>query len=333
MVAIALAAILCMGSVVQVSAGEVLVGEKETENGICSELSLDGKMYFKSQEYDDIYEDGNQHVMVASKEENSTELVAIPMKRSDIKFNDKDAVEAFLKREDLPKEAIESFKEKYQAYLALEGETEIQPALTLFEPATTATTRNGGDPDYITTYTYNGWPMQTYHFNYTNNSTGWKNVKKGKTTKDTVKLIYDIALSVGSEVNKKLSYFSTGKSILDAFLNYNGLSSNQVTTNVGDYFQARLVWDQSEKYTMTDRGGLTSWQTGLITYKITVKQLGQETYFVNSGKGPYLTDRTYKEVVKSEHYDNPWATAFKNGDMAVREYVSWSTGGVSYDFS
>ncbi len=330
-IAMILAVVFCTGTVAQ---AKVVVDGKEPEGEICGELSFDGKTYLKSQEDDDIYENGGQYVLLANDEDNPAELTVIPMERKEINFDDEDAVDRFLNREDIPKEAIESFEEKYQAYLTSGGDENIQPSLIMFEPARTATTRGGGDPDYITTYTYNGWPMQTYHFNYTNLSTGWKNIEKGKKTKDVAKLVSDVVISVaGAGKNKALSYFSTGKSILDAFLSFAGMNSNELTTNVSDYFQARLVWDQSEKYTMTDRGGLTSWQTGLITYKVTVKKLGQETYFAKSGKEPNHTDASYNEVMKSEHYDNPWATAFKNGDMAVREYVSWSTGNVSYDFN
>lgn len=331
-IALILAMLFCMETVAQ---AKVLVDEKGTESEICSEVVFDGETYLKSQRYDDIYENGDQYVMIVTDEDNSEELTVIPMERKDINFDDEDAVEMFLNRKDIPKEAIESFKEKYQSYLALEEDENVQPTLTTFEPASVATTRGAGSPDYITTYTYNGWPMQTYHFNYGNLSTGWKTIEKGRKTKDVIKLVSDVALSIaGAGKGKKLSFFSTGKSILDAFLTYAGIAtSNELTTNVSDYFQVRLLWDQNEKYTMTDRGGMTGWQTGLITYKVTVKKLGQETYFAKSGKEPNFSDRPYNEEIKSEHFNNPWETAFKNGDLAVREYVSWSTGGVSFNFN
>lgn len=134
-------------------------------------------------------------------------------------------------------------------------------------------------------------------------------------------------------MSKRLSFFGAGLSILEAFVDFYNMTTNDVSPNVGDYFQARLVWDQSEKYTMTDFGGLTGWQTGLVTYKVTVRKLGQETYFVNTGKDPYTTDVTYNEVVKSDHYDSPWVTAFENGGVTEWEHVSWSVGDVSYDFT
>lgn len=332
-IAMILAMTLCLGTVAQAASSKESVGEQEIESDIYSRVSFAGKTYVRSQEYDGIYEAGNQYVMAVNDEEDSTKLVVIPMERKDINFNDKATVEAFLKREDIPKEAIASFKEKYQSYLALEGSETVQPSLTMFEPAKATTARGAGDPDYISYYTYNGWSMMTYHFDYTNLSTGWKNIVKGRTTKDKAQLIYDVALAVGSEVSKKISYFSTGKSILEAFLTYYGLTSNDISKNVSDYFQARLVWDQSEKYTMTDYGGLTSWQTGLVTYKVTVRKLGQETYFAKSGKDPYTTDVTYSEVVKSEDYDNPWAKAFENGGYTEWQYVSWETGDVSFNFT
>lgn len=159
-IALILAMLFCMETVAQ---AKVLVDEKGTESEICSEVVFDGETYLKSQRYDDIYENGDQYVMIVTDEDNSEELTVIPMERKDINFDDEDAVEMFLNRKDIPKEAIESFKEKYQSYLALEEDENVQPTLTTFEPASVATTRGAGSPDYITTYTYNGWPMQTYH--------------------------------------------------------------------------------------------------------------------------------------------------------------------------
>ena len=336
--AVILAMTFCMSAAPQVSAIAVNAEGLEAKNNgkeieLCSKVSFEGNTYVKSQEYDNIYEDGGQYVMAVNAVEDPTELVVIPLEREDISFDDNDAVKRFLNRDDLPKEAISSFNNKYQAYLESEDEDMVQPSLTLFEPAQTAATRASGDPDSISHYTYNGWKMMTYQFNYTNLSTGWKTINKGTTTKDKAALLYNVALSIGSAVNKRLSYFSSGTSILNAFLNYYGLTSNDVTKNVSDYFQARLVWDQSEKYTMRDFGGMTSWQTGLVTYKVTVRKLGQETYFAKSGKDPYTTDVTYNAMVKSAHYDSPWATAYANGSNTQWENIYWSSGDVQFNFN
>ena len=127
-----------------------------------------------------------------------------------------------------------------------------------------------------------------------------------------------------------MSYFTTGKSILDSFLAYYNLSNNNVSTDTKDYFEARLVWDQVTKYTYTNMAG--EWECGLVTYKVNIRKLGQETHFSKSGKGPYNTETTYNTVCSSPHFNDPWATAFNNGRYTVRENISWSTGDVNYDF-
>lgn len=334
-----LALVMCFTMTVQAAVVSAYEGNfdevyKAEPIDTCQEIFFRGDTYVKSEEFDDIYEDGNQYVMVIkSADEGSTQSVIIPVDRKNVEFSNAAAVEAFMSRENIPKEAIDSFNEKYQLYLEADEENIAPPALVLFEPAEAMVNKANGDPDQITYYTYNGWPMMTYQFNYTNLSSNWKTIKTGTATKDTASLVKEVSLSLGSILKGKLSFFSSGVSVLNAFLNHYGLTSTQVSKNVEDYFSARLVWDQVEKYTMRDFGGLTGWQTGLVTYKVTIKRLGQETYFANTGKAPYLTDRTFNEEVKSDHFDNPWATAFANGTYTVWEYISWSAGSVRYDFS
>ena len=101
LVALILAMLFCMETVAQ---AKVLVDEKGTESEICSEVVFDGETYLKSQRYDDIYENGDQYVMIVTDEDNSEELTVIPMERKDINFDDEDAVEMFLNRKDIPKE-------------------------------------------------------------------------------------------------------------------------------------------------------------------------------------------------------------------------------------
>ena len=163
-IAITLVTTLCLGTAAQAAPNAVSVEENESQNEAYSNVLFNGKLYVESQEYDDIYQAGDQYVMAVNDAEDSTKTVVIPMQRNDISFNDATAVEEFLNRDDLPEEAIASFKEKYQLYLALEGEETVQPTFTFFEPAKAAITRGGGDPDYISYYTYNGWPMMSYHF-------------------------------------------------------------------------------------------------------------------------------------------------------------------------
>lgn len=287
--------------------------------------------YSESTEFDGIYKsvDG-QYAMKVSAENSSktltrsSESIFIPVERIDIPFSDTIAVRAFVNRTDIPAEIINDFQDKYESYLNSNSKEKENVHATLFAPAA------NGNPDVILKYTYNGYPMQTYQFNYTNCSTGWKDVKKGAGTKDKVKLIKDVAITIGSALSTKLSYFSTGKSIWDSFAAYYKLSDNSVSTDTKDYFEARLVWDQVTKYTYTNMAG--EWECGLVTYKVNIRTLGQETYFSKSGKGPYNTETAYNTVCSSPHFNDPWATAFNNGRYTVRENISWSTGDVKYDF-
>lgn len=135
--------------------------------------------------------------------------------------------------------------------------------------------RAPGDPDNILYQAYNNCPMKTHQFITTGNSTGWKNIKTEVKTKDTVKLVKDVSITIGSLFSQKLTYFTTATSVLDAFLSYANLTGPNLATNSKDYFQARLVW--VSQYTYRDWAG--EWQCGLVTYKVLIKKLSQETHF------------------------------------------------------
>lgn len=302
---------------------------------------FEDQIYQKTDFAENIFKSEDGHYIMAiqtSDSENNTPYTLmqnefiIPVERIDIDFADKQSVNTFINRSDIPEEIIDDFNNKYKQYLSTDYDELETPRAMFFMPTTTSS--GPGLPDKTLYYTYKGYDMMTYQFIYTSLSSGWKNVKKGTSTMDTVKLIKDVSISIGSIISDRLAYFSTGKSIFDAFVSWAGTSSNSVSPNVNDYFQARLVWDETVQHTMTDYGGTTSWQIGLVTYKVTIKKLGQETYFANTGKVPYTTDRDYNVTVKSPHYDNPWATAFTSGSYNTQwEYISWSTGSIRYDFT
>lgn len=297
-------------------------------------VKYEGQTFSLCKEFDEvcdnIYLSNGQYVMEINTPESS---VVIPVNRVDVKFEDITAVNNFMDREDVPKEAKASFARKYQAYMDAPDDYKSSPVLVMFEPDATGLSASG-NPDNILYYTYNGWSMMTYQYIYTGLSTGWEDIKVGHSVKETVNTASYVLLTALSVASKKLSYFTSAESILSAFAKYFGISTNTVTTNREDYFQVRLEWDQTEQYTMTDFGGSTSWQTGLVTYKVKVKELGQETYFANTGKGPYKTDNTYNVTIQSAHFDNPWATAFSQGSYNTKwEYVSWSAGDVKYNFA
>lgn len=254
------ALVLCFTTSIQVFA--VYPDEKVSNS---DEVFFSGDTYSRCEEFEDIYLSGDQYVMkVTTPEEN----ILIPVEKVAVPFTDDVAANEFMNRDDIPQEAKDSFLKKYQSYIAAPESYDVIPAMIYFEPAV-ATRSGSGTPDKIIHYTHtNGAPMMTYQFFFVNSSTGWKNVQKGTSTKDKTSVIYNISLSIASLGKVKvLSYFSAGQTILSAFLSYYGLTTNSVTANSQDYFQARLVWDQTEQYTMADHGN--GWQTGLVTYKIT----------------------------------------------------------------
>lgn len=294
--------------------------------------SLDSKEYTESVDFDGIYVSADgQYAMSAPLEisttssRQSSEEILIPVERVDIAFSDAQAVDEFISRTDIPDVIINDFQAQYESYLELDIEQQEDTTATFFG------VRAGGNPDNIITTTYNGCPMMTHQFFYNNLSTGWKTVKSGAGAKDKAKLVKDVSISLGSLVSKRLTYFSTGKSVFDSFLTYFGLSDNNVTTNGLDYFEARLTWGQKVQYTMRDWAG--EWQCGLVTYSVNVRNLAQEQFYANSGKDAYLTEANHNVTVNSAHYASPWKTAYDNGRYTEREYVSWSTGDIRYDFN
>ena len=327
------------------SMGTVALGDNDASNYETrvteNVVTYSGQTYFKSEEFvefcDNIYVSDGQYLMaVEGSEDNSL----VPVERVDVAFSDNASVTNFLNRSDIPQEAKDSFLLKYQAYKESEGDYETAPTLTFFEPDNTVTTRSEPglpEEENIFHYNYNGWDMMTYLYIYEGLSTGWKNIERGRNTKDLSASAYDVAITIasemGSEVAKRLSFISTGVSVLTAFLRTFGYSATSVSENVDDYFQARLYWDQAEKYTMTDFGGMASWQVGLVTYKVNIRELGTELYFADTGHlNTHIKD--YNEVVKSPHYDNPWKTAFDRGAYnPLWEYISWDACGVEYSFN
>lgn len=330
------------------SMGTIALGDNTLDNyeamATDNVVTYGGQTYFKSEEFaelcDNIYISNGQYLMEIDGPEDSS---FVPVERVDIAFSDDMAVTNFLNRTDIPQEAKDSFVQKYQAYEASTEDYMTAPTLTFFEPDDAIATRSGPgvpDEDNIFHYNYNGWDMMTYQFIYEGLSTSWKNIERGRGTKDLAAAVYDVTITVasevGSEIARRLSFISTGVSVLTAFLNAFGYSANNVSENVSDYFQARLFWDQTEKYTMTDFGGATSWQTGLVTYKVRIRNLATELYLadtkqINTEITDYENDNV---VVKSPHFDNPWKTAFDRGYYnTFWEYVSWEAGGVKYNFS
>lgn len=307
---------------------------------------FNGESYSATQDFENVFvsESGEYLLRLHEDSEDGTAFlngkiptgkeILIPVERIDADFSDVSSILAFSKLRNIPQVIIDDLNQNYENYLTI-NDTEYVPHVTLFAPISSAS-RVSTSPDYKT---IDGFRMKTYQVNYKSQSTGWKNVKKGTKTKDTAKLVTDTiiaGMSLGSSpLTKTLSFFASGASALQNFLDYTALNQNQISGSTSDYFQMRFVFDKINQYTATDYGnpGSEDYQVQLITYKVTIRQIGSEVYFANTNKDPVTVDRTCHTEITSGHFDDPWETAFKRGQQNPGyEDISYTTGGVTFTF-
>lgn len=342
-VSLLLASAMVMGMTVSAFAVDSAAYE---DNVNIEQEVFDGEIYSATQDFENVfisesgkyllrvYEKSEDGIAPLSEEAPAEKEILIPVERIDADFSDANSILAFSQLEDIPQIIIDDLKQNYENYLTA-NDPEYIPHATLFTPVASANSTSS-NPIYKT---LNGYRMKTYQVHYTNESTGWKNVNKGKSTLNSVKTIKDVvltALSLGSSsISLPVSYFSSGISIFQSFLNYTSLNQNQISSSTGDYFQMRFVFDKINQYTATDYGnpGDENYQVQLVTYKATIRRIGSEVYFAETNTDPVTVDRDCNEVIKSGHYNDPWATALKRGQYNPGyEDISYQTGGVTFTF-
>lgn len=252
----------------------------------------------------------------------------IPVEKIEIDISNKNCITALSQRNDIPQIIVDDLIANYEDY----KEVENLPQVTLFAPYASSK-----DEEYKI---IDGFRMKTFRIYINGGSTSWMIVKKGKNTKETAKTMKDVLVQAisfgGSAAAKTVSYFASGISVFQAFLNFTKMTENTIVSSTEDYVQMRFVFDTIKQYTSTDYGnpGDEDYQVQLVTYKTTITQIGEEVYFANTGKGPSTDDRECHVEIQSGHFDDPWETAFKRGRQNPGyEDITYTTGGVTFTFA
>lgn len=276
---------------------------------------------YEATEYDEVYFEATANEYIMRVENSGNDEIYIPVEKISIDINNVNKVDAFLNRTDIPREVLDDFETVYEQQAQLKN-TDF--TATLFVPKAALAS---SDPDKIYHKDSYGRDMLSYKYFYTNQSTGWKDVKRGSGVKELARSLKTVILATAGMASKAVSYLQSGASILQAFYDY--YSVNNVTASTSDYLQARLVWDETKQYTYAYDG---AWQLGLYTSYITLKKVGIEEYFYKSGKAPYTSDRTVNIHIYSKHYYDPWDYASAHIYNYVEERIKWSTNGLTFYF-
>jgi len=324
----AVAVVLTVAMAVSVGAPAFAAEEK------VDSIIYDGVAYIQNDKIQGLYESENGNYVMKYRDisadlgrssglENND--VLIPMERVDISFDDEDAVNTFINRDDIPKEAVASFQEKYKAYQNNEDST-VVPSVSAF------LARANGEPDDILYPEENmGCEMMTYVFYYGPLSSDWFDIESGLETKSVLDTVFEIALLVGSEVSTTVNFLVNGETLLEEFAEALGINATTLSANVADYYRGRVHWDQIEQYTMRNFAG--EWQTGLVTYHVDLYGYDTDIYMKNSGKFAKTLPHSVSESVESPDYRDPWQKAYDNGRYTEYQTVKWAAGPIECEFS
>lgn len=276
-------------------------------------------------------------IAVSSKiQTNNTAELLVPIKRIDIELSDTGSVAGFVMRDDIPQVIMDDFNAIYAEYLETADATS-QTRMSFFSPMLSSNSLLS-----TSYYTYQGFQMKSYQVYYKAVPSQWIETTKGKNTGNTIKTLFSIIITAATSVPtenpilKTLSLCSSGVSILEDLLEWSGLSSiEEVVPSTSDYTKTRVNYDRVMQYTMTNYGnpGSEDFQVQLITNKITIVNIQTDTLIINIGEGARVCTTPSGAVIKSPHFDNPWATAFKRGyNNPGYEDITYTVGGKTIKF-
>lgn len=176
-------------------------------------------------------------------------------------------------------------------------------------------------------YDYQGHPMKSVYFYEKGIDTTWQTVEEGTKAYPLAKMLHSVVLtSAGFSPIVEVQFFAAGISLAEAFMNAH--PSAVVHGSKDDVLQIRYSYDHIEQWTYGNLGG--KWTLGLITHRSTINEIGRFQYYYDSeaGRGSHESgDEGVYEVYKSEHYSDPWATAWRNiGYDAPNESLALKVG-------
>ena len=252
----------------------------------------------------------------------------LPVGRLDINLLDSSSVDNTLQRDDIPTEVKAEIQKKQERAIA-NGSNSASVSYfssALMETQDGLTTRSN-DSIY---YTYQGHEMRSDRLYSYGDSTGWEYIVSGTKTETVTSALFNVAFSAAGLAFTSVSILSTGAAVIKAFTDLFGLG--WITGHSSDYLQMRLFFDDIKQWTYGKTG--SGWQLGLCTEKVTLLKVGHEQYYYNNGRGGELenSDRSVKQVMMSEHFDSPWATAWQWTTAPLTEWVTWKVHNKTFVF-
>lgn len=250
----------------------------------------------------------------------------IPLGRLDVDLMVPAQYQSAMNRSDITDDIKTALKNK--RIIALENECVSMP-ITIFSQTLLPANRNGKNNS--TYFTYDGVPMRSDFVYSTGLNTGWRVVASGNNSDTVASTLTNIGLVAIGFINTPLAFLSGGISVLQAFTDAYG--DEWISRNTQDFVQVRLIYNCIDQWTYAKVGNTD--YLGLCTQKVTITKIGSEQYYYNTqynqGK-TFDTERIVNTVVKSEHFDSPWATAWQWVGNTATEYVAWTACGKTYYF-
>ena len=173
--------------------------------------------------------------------------------------------------------------------------------------------------------------MRSDRLESTGADTNTKTVSKGANTKITASNIVSVILTSLSMSNKSVPFLSNTISLFQAFVNQYGAS--WATGSSSDFLSVRLIYNNIDQWTYASIN--STWRLGLVTQYVKITNIRSDQHYWNSKTSTRKTHTTQRNpgiIMKSAHYDSPWATAYQWMNSPKTEYISWKIGSVTYRF-
>lgn len=304
-------------------------------SAVSTEESSLAETYYISTPYEDIFK--SESGEYALKVDDKTYLA---VEKTDFSFSDDRSVDAILNDTSIPEEVRQSVATRYQA--AVESGN-FDATGSLFSPNIEQS--NKRYTDQTIWYNYNGIPMYSYQAYYWNLESEAGDLFSGKSTWDKLVDLVDISINVGgiastvgliasgSQLSAVISVAGTiagGVSILETLNDLFGTKYMNGSTR--DYAEIKFVYDCVDQWTYGNVDG-SGGTLGLTTQQITFLETWIDVYFydddthtgVGSG-GPELVFEHADKVVESEHFSDPWETAYKYAYSPRTEWLEFEVG-------
>ncbi len=239
---------------------------------------------------------------------------------SSVNLNDKNAVEQYIKSQDLDEEEIDEI---------IEFSTIVQNIGIEDATLTSYTTSKG--------FTYGGYEMKTKLQTYENVSTPTVNIYNGKTTKNKAKVMTDFALTaigfIDEEVvSKAIPYIGAGVTVFDYFLQK--YKESLVPGSTSDFVEMNMKFNRYDKRVFVKDAG--QWHHVLDAEYIKILETKTRQYYYNKGKNKgyeRTKTRTPNTVLKTPSYNSPYANALKAfKSHFFNEYITYKVGSKTFTF-